>query len=27
YAAAGIDLIHTLGHRGDTAAVHVVREA
>jgi pilus assembly protein CpaF len=27
YAAAGIDLIHTLGHRADTAAVHVVREA
>jgi pilus assembly protein CpaF len=27
YAAAGIDLIHTLGHRAETAAVHAVREA
>jgi pilus assembly protein CpaF len=27
YAGAGIDLIHTLGHRTDTAGVHVVREA
>jgi pilus assembly protein CpaF len=27
YAAAGIDLIHTLGHRADAAGVHVVREA
>jgi pilus assembly protein CpaF len=27
YEAAGIDLINTLGHRADTAGVHVVREA
>jgi pilus assembly protein CpaF len=27
YASAGIDLIHTLGHRADTTGVHVVREA
>ncbi|PZS33858.1 MAG: pilus assembly protein CpaF [Pseudonocardiales bacterium] len=27
YAAAGIDLIHTLGHRADAPGVHVVREA
>lgn len=27
YEAAGIDLIHTLGHRADTAGVHAVRGA
>ncbi|MDQ2751386.1 MAG: Flp pilus assembly complex ATPase component TadA, partial [Actinomycetota bacterium] len=27
YASAGIDLIRSLGHRADTAAVHAVREA
>jgi pilus assembly protein CpaF len=27
YEAAGLDLIHTLGHRADPSSVHVVRQA